>query len=155
MVPPLGAGNQLSESKVRRHTGCGADARKVLVLVEERLHGGSLAPTTGGSNPLQRFLDDLRTEGWESFAYTYDVRSVETGERGHRRLPSEVLPLYRLIRSFYHASGGGFAGVVLVGDFPAAGTCSFEDRPAPNGPPEQHGLDYFGVDAMLADPFGY
>lgn len=45
-------------------------------------------------------------------------------------------------------------GVVLVGDFPAAGVNIVEDRKVGNTL-EQHEMDYFCVDAILADPFGY
>ena len=97
----------------------------------------------------------MQAEGWASFAYGYDVRSDESGQQGHRHLPSEVLQLYRYIRTFYHASQGNLAGVILVGDFPSAGTCGLTDAPFGNGLPRQDELDYFGVDVMLADPFGY
>lgn len=129
-------------------------APQVLVLVEERLLGGLLATSSGGASVLQRYLDDLQSEGWEAYAYRYDVRSDETGEQSHRHLPSEVFQLYKYIREFYHSSDGLLSGVVLIGDFPAAGTASYEDRQVGNSL-EQHELDYFCVDAMLADPFGY
>lgn len=129
-------------------------APKILVLVEERLLGGFLAASGGGSTVLQRYLDDLQNEGWESFAYRYDVRSHETGEKGHRHLPSEVLELYKYIREFYFASDGLLNGVVLIGDFPGAGVNIVLDQQTGNNL-EQSEMDYFGVDAMLADPFGY
>jgi hypothetical protein len=124
---------------------------RVLVLVEERLLGPALAASGGGWSPFTRWLDDLQNEGWDVYAYTYDVRSDETGERGHRHLPSELLQLYRSIRDFYFAGDARLSGVVLVGDFPAAGICTFNDLPG-GGRGE---LDYFCVDAMLGDPFGY
>jgi hypothetical protein len=132
----------------------GPGAPIVLVLAEERLAGSLSSAFSGGASVLQRYLDDLQSEGWETFVYRYDVISDETGEHGHRHLPSEVLQLYRYIREFYHSSGGLLSGVVLIGDFPAAGTVSYEDRQVGNNL-EQHELDYFCVDAMLADPFGY
>jgi hypothetical protein len=126
---------------------------RVLVLVEERLLGPILSASGGGWSPFTRWLDDLQNEGWDAYAYTYDVRSDETGERGHRHRPSELLQLYRYIRDFYFAGGARLSGVVLVGDFPAAGICTFNDIPGvPGGRGE---LDYFCVDVMLADPFGY
>jgi hypothetical protein len=124
---------------------------RVLVLVEERLMGPLLAASGGGWSPFTRWLDDLQNEGWDAYAYTYDVRSEETGDRGHRHLPSEVLQLYRYIREFYFAGGNRLSGVVLVGDFPAAGICTFNDIPRGG----QGELDYFCVDGMLGDPFGY
>jgi hypothetical protein len=63
---------------------------RVLVLLEERLLGPMLAASGGGGSPFTRWLDDLQNEGWDAWAYTYDVRSDETGERGHRHLPSNV-----------------------------------------------------------------
>jgi hypothetical protein len=81
-------------------------APKVLALIEERLLGRLLGTVSDGSSVLQRYLDDLQKEGWESYAYGYDVRSDETGEQNHRHLPSEVLQLYKYIRKFYEASDG-------------------------------------------------
>ena len=130
------------------------DAPKILVLVEERLVGSLMATFGGGSSVLRRYFDDLQNEGWEVCAYRYDVRSHETGEQYHRHLPCEVLELYRCIREFYHASEGLLSGVILIGDFPAAGTLLVEDRLVGNTL-QQHELDFFGVDAMLADPWGY
>ena len=67
--------------------------------------------------------------------------------------PRNCCSSYRYIREFYFAGGARLDGVVLVGDFPAAGICTFNDIPGvPGGRGE---LDYFCVDAMLADPFGY
>jgi hypothetical protein len=128
-------------------------APRLLVLVEERLAGYLLAESGGGWTPFTRWLDDLQHEGWDVYAYTYDVRSDETGERGHRHLPSEVLQLYRTIREFYFIAETRLSGVVLVGDFPAAGTCHIDTHNGAAG--TQAELDYFCVDAMLADPFGY
>jgi hypothetical protein len=124
---------------------------RVLVLVEERLIGPLLATRGGGWSPLTRWFDDMQNEGWDVYAYSYDVRSDETGERGHRHLPSELLQLYRTIRNFYFAGDARLNGVVLVGDFPAAGICTFNDIPGGG----QGELDYFCVDVMLGDPFGY
>lgn len=128
----------------------------MLVLVEERLVDYLLAAFGAGSTVLQRYIDDLQDEGWEAYIYRYDVRSVESGLQSHRHLPSEVPQLYRYIRSFYHASAGTLSGVVLIGDFPAAGTCEVvTEQPAGNPTLQQNELDYFCVDAMLADPWGY
>lgn len=129
-------------------------APTVLVLVEERLWNKLQGTQNGGSSVFQRYLDDLQNEGWEVFAYRYDVRSDETGEQYHRHLPSEVLPLYKFIRNFYHTANGKLNGVVLIGDFPAAGAVVLEDRQI-GTTLEQHEMYYYCVDAMLSDPFGY
>ncbi|MEJ7678930.1 MAG: hypothetical protein WKG06_13960 [Segetibacter sp.] len=46
------------------------------------------------------------------------------------------------------------SGVVLVGDFPSSGVASLRDQQV-GAILEQHEMDYFGVDAVLADPHGY
>ncbi len=129
-------------------------APKVLVLVEERILDGLLSTLSGGLSVLQRYLDDLQNEDYEVYAYSYDIRNHETGEQYHCHLPSEVLELYKYIRTFYHASDGSLSGVVLVGDFPAAGVNVVKDRKVGDAL-EQHEMDYFCVDSLLADPFGY
>lgn len=127
-------------------------AARVLVLIEERLVGGLLATLSNGVSSLSRWLDDLQNEGFEVCAYTYDVRSHEDGTPGHRHLPSEFMALYRYVCGFYHACDCMLSGVVLVGDFPAAGSRHFSEY---SGPGTQAEMDYFGVDAILADPWGY
>lgn len=130
------------------------DAQRVLVIVEKRILGALLANLSDGVSVLTRYFDDLQHEGWEVIAYSYDVRSHETNNRYHRHLPSEFLDLYRFVRQFYETAQSAVDGVVLVGDFPAAGVATLEDRQ--NGANlEQHELDYFAVDAVLADPCGY
>lgn len=129
-------------------------AQRVLVIVEERIVGALLASLSGGVSVLMRYFDDLQNEGWEVAAYSYDVRSHETGERCHRHLPSEFLDIYRFVRRFYETAQSVIDGVVLVGDFPAAGVATLRDQQ--NGANlEQHELDYFGADAVLTDPHGY
>lgn len=129
-------------------------AQRVLVMIEERILGALVATLSEGTSLISRHLDDLQGEGWEVFAYSYDVRSAETGDRHHRHLPAEFLDLYRFVRRFYETAEGALAGVLLVGDFPAAGVAVLSDQQ--NGAAlEQHELDYFGVDAALADPHGY
>jgi hypothetical protein len=129
-------------------------APTLLIIVEERLLGSLLASFTGGDSVLTRYFDDLQSEGWEVSAYRYDVRSHETGDRSHRHLPSEFLDLYRFVRTFYETAQGVIAGLVLVGDFPAAGVATLHDQQAGSNL-EQHELDYFAVDAVLSDPHGY
>lgn len=75
-------------------------AQRVLIIVEERILGALLASLYEGVSVLTRYFDDLQTEGWEVAAYSYDVRSHESGERYHRHLPSEFLDLYRFVRHF-------------------------------------------------------
>ncbi len=144
------------QSRVRAldHRAGPPGAQRVLVIVEDRILGALLASLSNGDSVLTRYFDDLQNEGWEVVAYSYDVRSHETGERHHHHLPSEFLDLYRFVRRFYETAQSAVGGVVLVGDFPAAGVATLEDRQ--NGAVlEQHELDYFGVDAVLADPLGY
>ncbi len=121
----------------------------VLDQVDERLHDHDAVRAA-----TDRYAEDLRTEGWEVHLRPYDVRSAETGERGHRHLPAEVLDLYRSIRTVWREVGASLAGVVLVGDFPAAGIAHIQDVQI-GDKLEQHEMDYFCVDAMLADPTGY
>lgn len=124
----------------------------VLIVVEERILGTLTAGLNNGVSLLSRFLDDLQNEGWEVAAYSYDVRSHESGERCHRHLPSEFLDLYRFVRQFYEVAQGALAGLLLAGDFPAAGIVGLGDLEGGTG---QQELDYFGADAVLADPNGY
>jgi hypothetical protein len=136
------------------HRAGSPSAQRVLVIIEERILGALLASLSDGVSVLTRYFDDLQNEGWEVVAYSYDVRSHETGERCHRHLPTEFLDLYRFVRRFYETAQSAVGGVVLVGDFPSAGVATLEDRQ--NGANlEQHELDYFAVDAALADPHGY
>ncbi|TKK67643.1 hypothetical protein FC093_12880 [Ilyomonas limi] len=128
-------------------------AQRVLVIVEERISGALLSSLSDGISILTRFFDDLQNEGWEVVAYSLDVRSHETRERYHRHLPDEFLDLYRFVKKFYHAAQT-LGGVLLVGDFPTAGIVNLEDRQV-GQILEQHELDYFSVDAVLADPHGY
>lgn len=129
-------------------------AQRILVIVEERILGAMLASLSEGISVLSRYFDDLQNENWEVVAYSYDIRSMETGERNHRHLPSEFLNLYRFVRRFYETAQSTIGGVVLVGDFPAAGVATIRDQQVGTNL-EQHELDYFGVDAVLADPQGY
>ena len=129
-------------------------SQKILVLVEERIISSMLSTFNGGNSVLARYLDDLNREGFEVHMYSYDVRSSESGLQEHHHHPTEVLRLYKYIRDFYFASNCLINGVVLIGDFPAAGTCNFYDEQK-NNSIEQHELDYFCVDVMLSDPYGY
>ncbi len=128
-------------------------AQRVLVIVEERVLGALLSSLSDGVSVLTRFFDDLQNEGWEVIAYSFDVRSHESGERYHRHLPAEFLDLYRFVKRFYQAAQT-IGGVLLIGDFPTAGIVNLEDRQV-GQILEQHELDYFSVDAVLSDPYGY
>jgi hypothetical protein len=129
-------------------------AGRVLILVEDRLVGALVAGLHGEGSVISRYFDDLQNEGWEVAAYSYDVRSHETGERWHRHLPSEFLDVYRFVRNFYETVQGALSGLILIGDFPAAGVATLQDREN-GGVLEQHELDFFSVAAVFADPLGY
>jgi len=152
---PLSAlSGKLPQVRALDHRAGPPGAQRVLIIVEERIIGSLLMSLSEGESVLSRYFDDLQNEGWEVVAYSYDVRSAETAERYHRHLPSEFLDLYRFIRQCYEIAQSTVSGVVLVGDFPGAGVVTLRDQQV--GPNlEQHEMDYFGVDAVLADPNGY